>query len=73
MSVERVFNVILLEYTTEKIKVEATIEELVASSLSNEFNVKVDKLKHQIERLSKIDDGIKKITEMITILNNEEK
>ena len=71
MSVERVFNVILLEYTTEKMKVEATIEELVASTLK--FNVKVDKLKHQIERLSKIEDGIKKITEMIAILNNEEK
>ena len=58
MSVERLFNVILLEYTTEKMKVEATIEELVASTLK--FNVKVDKLKHQIERLSKIEDGIKK-------------
>lgn len=70
MNTERLFNVILLELSTDKLKLEDDLEQTINAQYDIGF--KADKIKDILDKLSKTETTIARLKAMLTNNNNTE-
>ena len=70
MNTERLFNVVILELTTEKLKIEDSLEQALASS--DDISVKSHRIKELVARLVTIETSLEKFNSMVSINNNND-
>ena len=68
MNTERLFNVVVLELTTEKLRIEDSLEQVLASS--EEITIKSHRIKDLVARLVTIETSLEKFNSMVSINNN---
>ena len=71
MNSERLFNIIMMELTTEKMKLEENLEDAINSKESAE--VKVERVKMALQALTNKENCIAKFSSLITNNNNNKK
>ena len=69
MNTERLFNVVLLELTTDKMQIEDNLEQAFAST--DNIQVKSMRIKDLVARLAAVESTINKFNAMVSINNNE--
>ena len=69
MNTERLFNVVLLELTTDKMQIEDNLEQALAST--DNIQVKSMRIKDLVARLAAVESTINKFNAMVSINNNE--
>lgn len=70
MNTERLFNVVVLELTTEKLRIEDSLEQVLASS--EEITIKSHRIKDLVARLVTIETSLEKFNSMVSINNNND-
>ncbi len=70
MNTERLFNVVLLELTTDKLKIEDGLEQVLASS--EDIATKSYKIKELVARLAAVETSIEKFNSMVSNINNND-
>jgi len=70
MNTERLFNVVLLELTTEKMKIEDALEQVLVSS--EDITTKSFRIKDLVARLTTVETSIEKFNSMVSNNNNNE-
>ena len=70
MNTERLFNVVLLELTTEKMKIEDALEHVLVSS--EDIAAKSFRIKDLVARLATVETSIDKFNSMVSNINNNE-
>jgi hypothetical protein len=68
MNSERVFNIILADLALEKMKLEEDLERTINTDM--DINIKVEKVKNFINKLSMTELSIVKFTGMLNVNNN---
>ena len=68
MNSERVFNIILADLALEKMKLEEDLERTI--NIDMDINIKVEKVKNFINKLSMTELSIAKFTGMLNVNNN---
>jgi hypothetical protein len=68
MSSERIFKIVIMELTSDNLKLEAELEKTINSDL--EINEKTNTIKTILAKMVAIDGSIVKFTNMITNNNN---
>ena len=71
MNTERLFNVVLLELSTEKLTIEDTLEQVLVSS--DNITNKSHQIKQLVARLATVETSIEKFNTMVSNNNNENK
>lgn len=71
MNTERLFNVVLLELSTEKLTIEDTLEQVLVSS--DNITNKSHQIKQLVARLATVETSIEKFNAMVSNNNNENK
>lgn len=71
MNTERLFNVVLLELSTEKLTIEDTLEQVLISS--DNITNKSHQIKQLVARLATVETSIEKFNTMVSNNNNENK
>ena len=69
MNTQRLFNVVLLEWSTEKLKIEDDLERVIASG--DDINDKSHRIKQLVDRLTTVEANIEKFNSMVSVNNNE--
>ena len=70
MNTERLFNVVLLELSTEKLTIEDSLEQVLVSS--EDISNKSHKIKQLVARLATVETSIEKFNAMVSNNNNNE-
>lgn len=71
MNTERLFNVVLLELSTEKLTIEDALEQVLVSS--DNITNKSHQIKQLVARLATVETSIEKFNTMVSNNNNENK
>lgn len=71
MNTERLFNVVILELTASKLKLEDNLEQTINSN--EDIQHKTLRIKQILDDMSKIDNSITKLNSMLKNNNTEEK
>lgn len=69
MNTQRLFNVVLLDWSTEKLKIEDDLERVIASV--DDIENKSNRIKQLVARLTAVEANIEKFNSMVSINNNE--
>jgi uncharacterized protein YoxC len=69
MNTQRLFNVVLLDWSTEKLKIEDDLERVIASD--DDINTKSYRIRELVARLTTVEANIEKFNSMVSINNNE--
>lgn len=69
MNTQRLFNVVLLEWSTEKLKIEDDLERVIASG--DDIDDKSHRIKQLVARLTTVEANIEKFNSMVSVNNNE--
>ena len=67
MNVERIYNILLNEYNTDRLKIEEELERAINEN--SEISSKITKIKTLINRLASLEMEVNKVKEMFTIEN----
>jgi len=70
MNTERLFNVVLLELTTEKLKIEGSLEQVLNST--EDISLKSIKIKDLVVKLATVETSIEKFNQMVSNINNND-
>ena len=70
MNTERLFNVVLLELSTEKLTIEDTLEQTLTSN--DDITQKSQRIKQLVARLATVETSIEKFNAMVSNNNNNE-
>jgi capsule polysaccharide export protein KpsE/RkpR len=68
MNTQRLFNVVLLEWSTEKLKIEDDLERVIASD--DNIESKSSKIRGLVARLAAVETNIEKFNTMVSANNN---
>ena len=71
MNTQRLFNVVLLDWSTEKLKIEDDLERVIASD--DDIDDKSHRIKQLVARLTAVEANIEKFNSMVSVNNNENK
>lgn len=71
MSHERIFKILITDYTSESLKLEEELERLI--NVSIDTDVKISKIKEVLAKIASVDSSIAKLTSMFKITNNNTK
>lgn len=69
MNTQRLFNVVLLDWSTEKLKIEDDLERVIASD--DDIDDKSHRIKQLVARLTAVEANIEKFNSMVSVNNNE--
>jgi uncharacterized protein YoxC len=69
MNTQRLFNVVLLDWSTEKLKIEDDLERVIASD--DDINSKSYRIRELVDRLTTVEANIEKFNSMVSVNNNE--
>ena len=69
MNTQRLFNVVLLDWSTEKLKIEDDLERVIASD--DDINSKSYRIRELVDRLTTVEANIEKFNNMVSVNNNE--
>jgi hypothetical protein len=69
MNTQRLFNVVLLDWSTEKLKIEDDLERVIASD--DDINSKSYRIRELVARLTTVEANIEKFNSMVSVNNNE--
>lgn len=69
MNTQRLFNVVLLDWSTEKLKIEDELERVIASD--DNIDNKSYRIKELVAKLTTVEANIEKFNSMVSINNNE--
>jgi len=69
MNTQRLFNVVLLDWSTEKLKIEDDLERVIASD--DDIESKSYRIRQLVGQLSAIETNIEKFNSMVSVNNNE--
>lgn len=67
MNVERIYNILLNEYNTDRLKIEEELERAINEN--SEISSKITKIKTLINKLASLEMEVNKVKEMFTIEN----
>ena len=67
MNVERIYNILLNEYNTDRLKIEEELERAINEN--SEISLKITKIKTLMNRLASLEMVVNKVKEMFTIEN----
>jgi hypothetical protein len=70
MNTERLFNVVLLELSVEKLKIEDALEQTLVST--DDISNKSHRIKDLVARLATVETSIEKFNAMVSNNNNNE-
>jgi len=71
MNTERMFKIIVMELSSDKLKIEQELERIINSDM--EISVKIKKIKYLLAKLVIAESSISKFANMLNNENNEEK
>jgi len=71
MNTERMFKIIVMELSSDKLKIEQELERIINSDM--EISVKTKKIKYLLAKLVIAESSISKFANMLNNENNEEK
>lgn len=69
MNTQRLFNVVLLDWSTEKLKIEDDLERVIASD--DDIENKSYRIRQLVDRLTTVEANIDKFNSMVSTNNNE--
>ena len=69
MNTQRLFNVVLLDWSTEKLKIEDDLERVIASD--DDINSKSYRIRQLVANLTAVEANIEKFNSMVSVNNNE--
>jgi predicted nucleotidyltransferase len=70
MNTERLFNIVILELSTEKLKIEDRLEQILASD--KDIDIKAKKIQKLVSKLNEVENSINRFNEMISTNNNNQ-
>lgn len=69
MNTQRLFNVVLLDWSIEKLKIEDDLERVIASD--DDIDNKSHRIRQLVARLTTVEANIEKFNNMVSVNNNE--
>jgi hypothetical protein len=69
MNTQRLFNVVLLDWSIEKLKIEDDLERVIASD--DDIDNKSHRIRLLVARLTTVEANIEKFNNMVSVNNNE--
>ncbi len=69
MNTQRLFNVVLLDWSTEKLKIEDDLERVIASD--DDIESKSYRIRQLVANLTAVEANIEKFNSMVSVNNNE--
>lgn len=69
MNTQRLFNVVLLDWSTEKLKIEDDLERVIASD--DDIESKSYRIRQLVAQLAAVEANIEKFNSMVSANNNE--
>jgi hypothetical protein len=69
MNTQRLFNVVLLDWSTEKLKIEDDLERVIASD--DDIYSKSYRIRQLVANLTAVEANIEKFNSMVSVNNNE--